>query len=131
MNLLTIKLKTGEEIVANVVEESKEELETFYLLENPVHVSSTGIGISAREWLYFSETNEVWISSRDMIYIAQSSMEGAEYYDRILEMRRAHERSLERSYANTVEEDEFSEEAYKEAEKIVAAYLESQNVTKH
>lgn len=125
MNLMHIKLKFGDELIANVTDEKVEEGMPFFLFDNPVQVKSTGEGIHAREWLYFSEVNCVWIPSSDIIYMNTTNEEGATYFNRILEMRRIQDEDAAHR------EMQFSEEEIEEAKEMISVFFQSHNSTKH
>jgi len=125
MNLMHIKLRSGEELVADIINQkiADEEGPACLLLSKPVQVIPTGNGISAREWLYFSETNEVWLSVNDMMYINEANEDAIEFYDRIVLMREDHESAKKHERLDDMDMDDIRE--------LFDTLVESKNSIKH
>jgi len=125
MNLMNIKLKCGDEIIANVTDEREEEGMRFFLLDNPVQLRSSGGQIYAREWLHFSKTNQVWLPVVDMMYMNTANTTGTDYFDRIVELRRIEDEE------EAHKELQFTKEEVEEAREMISAFFQSQTETKH
>jgi len=136
MNLMHIKLRTGEELVAEVIEESEDTEVKYFLLRNPVHLTPSAGGVSAREWLYFSGTNEVWINTQDIIYANSANEDAFDFYEKVNFLRQD-------SYPSKHLDDDFDsydfsdptqeefDDSVNEMRKMLDIIFESKNSTRH
>lgn len=128
MNLFNVKLRTGEELLANVTDEVKEDGRTYFLFKDPIQVTTTANGIFVKEWLYFSETNQVWLSTNELMYMNEANKYAADYYDSFKRSQRENEEDLAYEQKDF---SEYSESEIREAEELVSAFLESKSIVKH
>ena len=116
--LIHIKMKTGDDLIGNLVKRDDNEV----TVENPIQVKIHPVhGFFAKSWMLLSEANSVDLSLGDIIFWGEANVKAIEYYDsfaeRLTELKRARE--------------EERQEEYEEIEDVLVAYLESKDSIKH
>lgn len=82
MNLIHIKLKNGEDILA---QENPEKSDIGVIVTAPISVHLDPVhGFFAKSWMALSSTNTVLINSNDIMYCYPASERGLEYYDEFI-----------------------------------------------
>ena len=85
MNLLHIKLKNGEDILA---QEQSVPCENGVVVTMPISVHMDPIhGFFAKSWMVLSEVNSVTIKTDDIMFCYPASEHGTEYYEEFLKQR--------------------------------------------
>jgi hypothetical protein len=79
MNILNVKLKNGEDLIAQLVEDHTNTLSIK--LKAPVKlVSELNTGIYAKNWMFYSDSDEVEIQKTDIFFITVANEESIEWY---------------------------------------------------
>jgi hypothetical protein len=80
MNLMHVKLRTGEDILCQV-----EDLSGKYKVIAPVQININPVnGIFVRDWLLYSEDNFVFIDKADIYFCNVASEKAMMYYEEYL-----------------------------------------------
>ena len=124
-NVYNVKLRSGEELIAAVVDEVEKDERMYILFESPVQVSSTPDGVFARDWLYFSKTDKIWIAAAEIMFLNECSNYAVEYYTNF--QKRLREKDEDEAYSAL----NYTDEEIEEANDLISAYLDSCNITKH
>tara|TARA_Y100000389_G_scaffold136888_1_gene134455 strand:+ start:315 stop:674 length:360 start_codon:yes stop_codon:yes gene_type:complete len=118
--LIHIKMKTGDDLIGNLVNSDNDEV----TIENPIQVKIHPVhGFFAKSWLLLSEANSVDLSISDIIFWGEANTRAIEYYNTFSE------RLTELSNLKSRAEDR--QEEYEEIEDVLVAYLESKESIKH
>lgn len=126
MNIFNVKLRSGEELIANVIDEKQKDDMTFILFEDPLEVKSSEDGsLFARDWLYFSKTNVVWIPVREIMYMNEGNQYAEDYFVSFKNAVRENEEEMAYS------EYEYTDEELEGAKEFIDAYLKSKGIMKH
>lgn len=79
MDIMNIKLKNGEDLIAQLVEDHLNTLSVK--LKAPVKlVSELNTGIYAKNWMFYSNTDEVEIQKTDIFFITNANEDSIEWY---------------------------------------------------
>ena len=79
MNILNVKLKNGEDLIAQLMEDHTNT--SSIKLKAPVKlVSELNTGIYAKNWMFYSDSDEVEIQKTDIFFITVANEESMEWY---------------------------------------------------
>ena len=79
MDIMNVKLKNGEDLIAQLVEDHTNTLSVK--LKLPVKlVSELNTGIYAKNWMFYSDIDEVEIQKTDIFFITHANEESIEWY---------------------------------------------------
>ena len=79
MDIMNVKLKNGEDLIAQLVEDHTNTLSVK--LKLPVKlVSELNTGIYAKNWMFYSDIDEVEIQKTDIFFINHANEESIEWY---------------------------------------------------
>lgn len=79
MDIMNIKLKNGEDLIAQLVEDHLNAQSVK--LKAPVKlVSELNTGIYAKNWMFYSNDDEVEIQKSDIFFITSANDESMEWY---------------------------------------------------
>lgn len=113
MDLMHIKLRTGEDLLGHV-----EKLNNGYRITSPISFEiDPHEGFFARSWLLFSAENSVLLSKDDIYFCNEASEKAINYYEEFV-----HQYS-----ENSISQDEFNSDL----EDMLLTFLESKHSTKH
>lgn len=119
MQLIHIKLKSGEDILAYLGEETNHKIE---LITPITVVIDPTYGMFAKSWLLLSELNRVSIDTTNVMFFSAASRKAIDYYDEFMH------RVSDKEQRQSVEDDtEFTSEL----EEIFGAMMESKGSMKH
>jgi|TARA_B110000977_G_scaffold63422_1_gene86242 hypothetical protein len=120
MMLIHIKMKTGDDLIGNLVCNDENEV----TVENPIQIKIHPVhGFFAKSWLLLSEANSVELSLSDIIFWGQANPRAIEYYDsfadRLTELKSLRQQEIDDA------------DTYEEIEDVLVAYMESKDSIKH
>lgn len=79
MNIMNVKLKNGEDLIAQLMEDHTNI--SSIKLKAPVKlVSELNTGIYAKNWMFYSNSDEVEIQKTDIFFITVANEESIEWY---------------------------------------------------
>lgn len=116
-NYVNIKMRTGEDIVAQLLSKQDGNVTVkrpLHIMVHPHH------GFFVKSWDIFSSATSITIKDRDMIWCTDANDKAIEYYEEFLDQM-----DNDGDRAQTVEE--FNDEIEEQLE----AVLQSRHVTKH
>jgi hypothetical protein len=118
-NYVTIKLKTGKDLVG-IIEHDEEE---FVMIDSPLEISIDPVhGMFAKSWLLLSEENSVVLYKEDIYYVQSANNKAVSYYEDF-------KARISDSYD---EPDILTDDDYaSDLEEMYETLLESRSSTKH
>jgi hypothetical protein len=79
MDIMNIKLKNGEDLIAQLVEDHTNT--PFIRLKAPIKlISELNTGIYAKNWMYYSSEDEVVLQKVDIFFITIANDDSVEWY---------------------------------------------------
>lgn len=118
--LIHIKMKSGDDLIADLISNDEDEL----TIENPIQVKIHPVhGFFAKSWMLLSESNHVSLTHNDITFWGEANHKAVEYYDTFAE-RLTHLHELRDRESEMKEQGE-------EIEDVLVAYLESKDSIKH
>ena len=79
MDIMNVKLKNGEDLIAQLMEDHTNNISVK--LKAPVKlVSELNTGVYAKNWMFYSDIDEVEIQKTDIFFITYASEESIEWY---------------------------------------------------
>ena len=120
MELYHIKFKNGEDLLGYIDDIATNLLE----IRSPITVSiDPHLGLFAKSWLLFSDTNSAVIDKSNVILLSKASNTASEYYNEFIHKQQEHAIRMEYKEASTMNQ---------ELEDIFTAMIESKNtIRKH
>ncbi len=119
MQLVHVKMKNGEDLLAYLGEHNDRKIE---LITPITVVIDPTYGMFAKSWLMLSELNSVTVDSTNIMFFSTASRKAVDYYDEFMH------RMVENKQRQSVEDDtEFTSEL----EEIFGAMMESKSSMKH
>ena len=113
---ITIKLKTGEDLIAIM----DEEFDNRVIVHNPIEIKvDHKYGFYAKSWLLLAEKNSVSISKDDILFLDDANTKAIHHYEEFLDQTKTH--------ATTFDE----EDDHDELEEMFTAMVESKNSKMH
>lgn len=103
MELLHIKMKNGEDILAQKDNSSKFDNELYIVAPVSIHIDPVQ-GFFAKSWLLLSEGNAVKIDKNDTLFCHNASEKARTYYEEFLYRISEEEPSKDEEYASELEE---------------------------
>ena len=79
MDIMNIKLKNGEDLIAQLMEDHTN-LQSIKLKAPVKLVSELNTGIYAKNWMFYSDSDEVEIQKVDIFFITNANEESIEWY---------------------------------------------------
>lgn len=116
---ITIKLKTGEDLIAIM----DEEFDNRVIVHNPIEIRvDPHHGFYAKSWLLLAEKNSVSISKEDILFLDDANMKAIHHYEEFIDQTKTHATPF-----NEVEE--YND--HDELEEMFTAMIESKNSKMH
>lgn len=118
MNLLHIKLKNGQDLLA----QEERSTDTTVTIAAPVVISiDPSYGIMGTNWCHLSSISVVELKKEDILFCYPASERGYKYYDEFAHKFIEEDKS----------DDQLLDESISELEELFTTMLESKNSTKH
>lgn len=117
MTYVNVKMRTGEDLVAQVIDQSKDYVEVkrpLHIMVHPHH------GFFVKSFNIFAESDFVTIRTDDILWCKPANEKAIEYYEQFLD-------EIDRNGDHTQTVEEFNNEI----EDTLEALLDSRYVTKH
>ena len=112
--LIHIKMKSGEDLVASVIDRDTDMLH----IDNPIQIRIHPVhGLFAKSWMLLSSETDIVLLLQDVLYTSEANDKAVEYYESFME------RLAGVTSKMSSEDDSVSE--------LVATMIESQDAIKH
>ena len=117
-NFITIKLRTGEDIVGIVEQEFSDHI----VVNNPIEMVMDPVnGFYAKSWLLLAETNTITIFKNDMLFCGNANDKAIHYYEEFSS------KISSQLLKDTNQDDDYTAEL----EELFTSLLESKSSIKH